>query len=263
MAKTELITRTEFAKRCGVSVAAISKAVNKAPLRQCIEGKFINAGHREARQYLRSKKPGDDLRKNATHTRGSAAAKKKRQTTNPTGVQAAPPVAQTTTTTTPTINMADFIPPELQSRETHRAYGGEQSPEPETEHDKDEIDQYLHMTLEQILVKFGDNTRFNEWLKAVKEIESIRDKRLRNDERESKYIPREIALQVFGRYERCFKLQLADATRSIAAQLHDNVEAGGTLEESIELTEDLIGAPIADAKKNVGILLKEYVENGS
>jgi hypothetical protein len=255
MAKTELITRTEFAKRCGVSVAAISKAVNKAPLRQCIEGKFINAGHREARQYLRGKKPGDDLRKNATHTRGSAAAKKKRQTTNPTGVQAAPPVAQTTTTTTPT---GSFIPPQ----ETHRAYGGEQSPEPETEHDGDDIAQYLDMTLEQILVKFGDNSRFNEWLKAIKEIESIRDKRLRNDERENKYVPREIALQVFGRYERCFKLQLADATRSIAAQLHDNVEAGGTLEESIELTEDLIGAPIADAKKNVGILLKEYVDNG-
>lgn len=233
MADQELITKSEFAKRCGVSGAAITKAFKAPPLSQAIAGKYLDANHREARKYLLSKKPNNDKRAKSTHVRGTAARKQKED-------KAAADVfvnATESVTERPTDN-TDVI------------------------HDTGDISQYLSFTLDELISRFGDQMRFIEWLKAVKEIEGIRDKRLRNDEREHKYIPRDVALQVFGQYERCFRLQLADASRSIAAQVRAHIKANKSLEVSTQLVEDLIGAPISDAKKNVETLLRDYVANG-
>lgn len=120
------------------------------------------------------------------------------------------------------------------------------------------IAEYLDMTLRDVIDKFGTDVRFLDWLKAVEKLEAIRDKRLRNDERENKLVPRELMGVVVGAFERCFSLQLNDASKTISARLYSYVKAGRTVEDATQLVEDQISAPIKDAKRRIAAAMKEY-----
>ena len=54
----ELIKRSEFARRAGVSAAAVTKACNTL-LADAVEGKRINAAHPSAVAYLKDKENAD------------------------------------------------------------------------------------------------------------------------------------------------------------------------------------------------------------
>lgn len=213
--------RSEFAVMCGVSRAAISKATTKGKLQDAFDGTNIDLAHPEARAYYLAK-TGDELpdkRSYAQHTRGVKAGKESRMR----GHAPIPPSEQTV----PGIEAAE------------------------------QIDQFLDMSLRDIIDKFGTATRFIDWLKAVKEIENIREKRLKNDERESKMVPRPLMDLVVGAFERCFSLQLNDASKTIAARLYSYAKAGRTVEDATQLVEDQIGAPIKDAKRKIGQAIED------
>lgn len=218
--------RADFAVLCGVSRAAITKACAKGGrLEKAFDPKTknIDIAHASAREYHLAKtgKKIPDARAYSQHTRGVAAGKEKRS-----------PAAKKTASAK-NIKLPKLEPPE-------------------------KIAEYLDMSLRDIVDKFGTDTQFIDWLKAVKEIESIRDKRLRNDERENKLIPRELMNIVVGSFERCFSLQLNDASKTISARLYSYVKAGRTVEDATQLVEDQIGAPIKDAKRRIAEMLKEY-----
>lgn len=124
--------------------------------------------------------------------------------------------------------------------------------------DAEHISEFLDMTLRDVIDKFGTDVRFLDWLKAVEKLEAIRDKRLRNDERENKLVPRELVGAVVGSFERCFSLQLNDASKTISARLYSYVKAGRTVEDATQLVEDQIGAPIKDAKRRIADAMREY-----
>ena len=218
--------RADFALLCGVSRAAVTKACAKGGrLEKAFDPKTknIDIAHASAREYHLAKtgKKIPDARAYSQHTRGVAAGKEKRS-----------PAAKKATT------IKNKKLPKLEQPE--------------------KIAEYLDMSLRDIVDKFGTDTQFIDWLKAVKEIESIRDKRLRNDERENKLIPRELMNIVVGSFERCFSLQLNDASKTISARLYSYVKAGRTVEDATQLVEDQIGAPIKDAKRRIAEMLKEY-----
>lgn len=222
--------RADFAVLCGVSRAAVSKACAKGGrLEKAFDPKTknIDIAHASAREYHLAKtgKKIPDARAYSQHTRGVAAGKEKRT-----------PASKKTTTSTPATKAKNL--PKVEQPE--------------------KIAEYLDMSLRDIVDKFGTDTQFIDWLKAVKEIENIRDKRLRNDERENKLIPRELMNIVVGSFERCFSLQLNDASKTISARLYSYVKAGRTVEDATQLVEDQIGAPIKDAKRRIAEMLKDY-----
>ncbi len=142
-----------------------------------------------------------------------------------------------------------------------RKAGGEQLPMPDLSAAQNIAD-FLEYPLRDIVTQFATDVRFVDWLKAVKEIENIRDKRLRNDEREGQYLPRDIFDKVIAEFDRCFTLLLRDTVKTVSAQVHAESKAGGSPAESMETIEDLVGAPITDAKKRIGNWLEAYKHDG-
>lgn len=144
----------------------------------------------------------------------------------------------------------------------NRKLHGDELPAPPDPAEYGHIAEYLDLTLREVLAQFATDVRFVDWVKAVKEIENIRDKRLRNDEREGQYVPRDLVEKVLSEFERCFVLLLRDASKTVSAQVHAATKAGGGPSDSIETVQDLIGAPIADAKKRIARWLKDYTHVG-
>ncbi len=205
---------------CGVSRAAVSKACAEGKaLAGAFDGKNIDLAHPDARAYVLAK-TGETLPDARSFSKHTrgVAAGKEKRK------RAAP-------------DPATNLPPL-----------------DEAEH----ISEYLDMKLRDIVDKFGTDVRFIDWLKSVEKIEAIRDKRLRNDERENKLVPRELVGIVVGAFERCFSLQLNDASKTISARLYSYVKAGRTVEDATQLVEDQIGAPIKDAKRRIAETMKEF-----
>ena len=205
---------------CGVSRAAVSKACAEGKtLAPAFDGKNIDMAHPAARAYYLGK-TGEQLPDARSYSRHTrgVAAGKEKRK------RAAP-------------NPAEDLPPI---------------------DDAGHISEYLDMPLRDIVDKFGTDTRFIDWLKAVEKLEAIRDKRLRNDERENKLIPRAMVGVVIGAFERCFSLQLNDASKTISARLYSYVKSGRSVEDATQLVEDQIGAPIKDAKRRIAEAMKEY-----
>lgn len=230
-----LLSKASFARQAQVSAMAVTKLINgrnhkgvfiPGKLADSFDGKFINVTHKDVREYLKSRGlPSPDMRSFQKRVIGRELAFNRRKA-------------------------AGLYEP---AREPgHKASG------PVVSGNTGDVSDYLDMTLRDLVDEFGTDNQFVEWLKATKSIEDIREKRLKNDERESKYIPREIVEKVISEFERCFSLQLNDATKTIAARIFGYAQGGRSREEATQLAEDQIGAPIKDAKKRLSRWLEEY-----
>lgn len=241
-----LVLRSEFSRLAGVTGAAIARAIT-SQLKDAYNGRKIDTDHPDAIKYIADAKIKNDQRalrdakdpsritrrkasRSGKHARGTTVAKNDRMAATA-GVKRKPK-----SSVKKPVTVVDD----------------------EVIHDSDDVSQYLNMTLSAIIEKFGTGGKFIDWLKAVKGIEDIRDRRLRNDEREGLYVPREIVEKVIGEFERCFLLQLRDASKTIASQIIASAKAGESISVSRGIAEDMIGAPISDAKKKIQDLLKEY-----
>ena len=118
-------------------------------------------------------------------------------------------------------------------------------------------DEFLDMTLRELVDLYGTANQFVDWLKATKAIEDIRDKRLRNDEREKQYLPRDMVQMVVSEFVRCFHLQLTDSAKTIATQIQHMTKAGQSVEDCIVFAQKRLGSPIQDAKKRIADHLAE------
>ncbi len=205
---------------CGVSRAAVSKACAEGKtLAGAFDGKNIDMAHPDARAYFLAK-TGEKLPDARTYSRHTRGVAAGKEARKRT----APPPA-------------DNLPPISEA---------------------ENIGEFLDMPLRDVAEKFGTDVRFIDWLKAVEKIEAIRGKRLANDEKENKMVPRELMDVVIGAFERCFSLQLNDASKTVSARLYSYVKAGRTVEDATQLVEDQIGAPIKDAKRRIAEALKGF-----
>lgn len=146
--------------------------------------------------------------------------------------------------------------PDQRSLSKHKR-GPKKTPVPEIE-ESPLPEHYLKMPFEEVIRKFGTAPALVEWTKAAKLMEDLRDKRLRNDERENQYIPRDVMTKVMAEFSRCFSLQLNDAAKTIASRLKTMVKSKRSTEDMIVFTEDQIGAPIVNAKKRINDWLKNH-----
>lgn len=216
-----LDTRSGLARIAGVSPAAITKACKGALSEACV-GKMVDLDHPAVVAYL--KKKGVDP------TAGRPKRSKK----------------------------AD---PPTESRPRKRRKRRRRAPDPPaTEEDdidlpgpnevtEEEIEAYAHLTLDELVEKFGTAVRFAKWLDARKKISEIREKDLKNDETDGRLIDREfVRTHVFGAIEAGNRRLLGDAPKTIARRLYSLAKAGAPVEEAEAVVREIISSQLRPVK---------------
>jgi len=272
----KLLTKAEFARKCGVSKEAVGKAARGLLLAAVTAGK-IDTAHPVAVAYLEKHskpKPGPGRgrpRKDAPGDPDKGAG--------PAGElyeRAVQVVIETQEPRPEILSQALAVPLEkarqlIQSMERagivsgpRGAYGrlvlvgrpesaeGKMSPFNKNR----DIEAHLDLTLRQILAEFGTAESFSRWLSARKTLEEIREKQTKNAENERRLIPRDMVRNhIFGSIEDSNLRLLTDAPRTIARRVYGLAKSKTPVEEAEALVRDLISAQLKTVKATAVRLL--------
>lgn len=105
------------------------------------------------------------------------------------------------------------------------------------------------MPLRELREIFATDTRFKDWMAGLKNLTDIKAKELALEERAGKLVDRNLMLVgVFEPFDSSFRKMLNDAPRAIAAQCVAMVKAGADEAEIEEIVRDQISSHIAPAK---------------
>ena len=120
----------------------------------------------------------------------------------------------------------------------------------------DDIQAVADMSLRELIARYGSNTRFNDWLKALKELEVIEEKRLKNAQTEGKLVSRELVQSgVISHFDTMFRQMLTDGAKTITQRLIALHESGADNIECEDLVRDQIQSFIRPTKKKIGVAL--------
>jgi hypothetical protein len=218
------ISRAELAKLAGVSKAAVTKQCAKG-LAPAAVGDRVDLDHAACRAWLAA--------------RGVKIPKADRAPTRPKKPASVPPPAPTkpadnrkSRSSKPTAPGPDDELPELEF--------GVGSPE-----DLEAIAE----TIRPLLERFGTERAFRDWLLALKEIETIREKRLSNEEAEGLLIYRELVrTHVYGRIEACHRRLLGDVPKTLTRRVYALAKNGTPIEEAEAVVRELVGSQLDPMK---------------
>src|SRR5688572_5122439 len=113
----------------------------------------------------------------------------------------------------------------------------------------DDVSDIANWTIREVGQRFGTVTAFKDWLFALKTIEDVREKRLRNEEADGTLIPREpVKTYVFGLIDATNRRLLTDAARTLARRLFALAKSGATLEDGERTAREIIGSQLATVK---------------
>lgn len=116
---------------------------------------------------------------------------------------------------------------------------GEISNPPPTSAD---VGTFAHMTLHELISRFGTETAFVDWLKAAKMIEDVEEKRLKNAERRGELIAKDlVAKHILNAIESGNVLLLTDGAKTIAASVYGLSAAGEEVAAAEEQVSKIIG----------------------
>jgi len=114
------------------------------------------------------------------------------------------------------------------------------------------IEPFVDMTLRELIKKFGTVFAFNEWLSAVKRIEDINEKRLKNANTEGDLVSRKLVERgIIDPIEAMHRKLLTDGAKTIAQRSKTLFEAGSELLEIEEFTRKHISTFIKTVKGKV------------
>ena len=199
----------------GVSAAAVTKACS-AGLAPATEGKRIDANHAAAVAYLDRRAPGKP-------------APKKRD-----GRKKAVPHARGHV---------------VRNEKRKRAPVWEPTGDGEI---PDNIQDFVDMTLREIIGRFGTETRFGDWLKATKQIEDIAAARIKNAASAGELVSRHLVkIGIIDPINSAHVRLLRDGSKTIAQRSTAMVKAGATPVEIEAFVEDQIASFIRPVKAKV------------
>lgn len=226
MTAKKLITKTEFAKLCGVSTAAITNACNRknCGLHEALINNKIDPDHPEAQNYKNNRRPHPTkIKQNhkTKHVRGTAAKKQQRKN-------------------------------ESLAKLAAKERGDKIDDENELMELPEDIEAFKHYTLQELVERFGTDTAFSEWLSAMQKIEIIKEKTLKNAETEKRLVSRElIKIGIIEPVNVAHERMLTDGVQNIATRVKAMVEAGKTIEEIQDKVADTIASFIRPIKAKV------------
>lgn len=237
-----LVSRAELARLVGVSKPAITQHCDSPKLRDACHGTRVDLDHPLVAAYFKARgKAVPPPLAEATKTKpagGSDAA--------PSSPKKPRPPAPTAPTGEPKRGRGR---PRAPTAEDPDEGVGHMRPPPGVVEGSSEDLRDLTELLLPLVERFGTDTRFADWLSSLKDIELIREKRLKNGETEGGLISRELVKTfVFGAIEAANKRLLGDAAKTIASKVFNSTRAKGTLEEAQRLVRDEISKQLKPLK---------------
>lgn len=119
------------------------------------------------------------------------------------------------------------------------------------------ITEYLDLTLRELISRFGTDVRFVDWLKAVKSIEDINEKRLKNAITESGLVNIKLVKNfVLDPMNSMHIKLLGSGSKTLSLRIKAKVEAGDTEYEIEKLISRHIAGFIKPLKAKIKKLLK-------
>ena len=156
-----------------------------------------------------------------------------------------------------------------QNHETALAYLRDQGVDPEEKWPPEEMDpdpattevrdigQYMHLTLSELIERFGTERSFRDWLEALNKLESLREKRLNIEERLRTLISRELVRShVFGAIDAGFRRLLTDTPRTIVAMIYAKAKADVPLEEAERTEREVMQKQLSPIKSTAARVLR-------
>jgi hypothetical protein len=266
-----LVSRINFAKLCGVTPTSITRAC-KSALAPATVGLRVDANHPSAVKYRKRQESANDPSKPDELRDTVARWCKDNNCYSIKGVarsgivgriRAKRILAELEGTTPDT-------PVETVERESERRRSEGSSPDPapsghtaRNERKKreapppkiaveipDNITEYADLTLREIITRFGSDAMFVDFLKALKSIEDINEKRLKNAQTEGTLVARELVrIGVIDVVDSAMRKLLTAGVKKIARMAHSMTKAG----ESIEKIEDEVKDQVGQYVKNIKI----------
>lgn len=231
-----ILTRAEFSRLAGVTKQAVGKAC-RAQLAPACVGKRIDGTHPAAQAYL--EQHGQELPEELDRVEARAARAR------PAKAKAAQPAAGAP----PSPPRAPPSPPSAPPSPGPAPPGKE--PVRVVAREVSDVSAVADMTIRQVVEKFGTVTAFKDWLQALRTIEDVREKNLRNAETDGNLISVHLVkTHVMGAIEQAFRRLLTDAAKTIARRLYSAAKSGVPIEDAEQLVRDIISSqlkPIKDA----------------
>ena len=117
---------------------------------------------------------------------------------------------------------------------------------------------FADMTLRELIERFGTDTAFLDWLKAIKELENIEAKRIKNAESAGVLINRELVKTGIVEPINNAHIQLlTDGAKTLALKIHTMVQAGEDLKEIEISVIDQMSSFISPVKTKITKALKK------
>lgn len=281
----KLVTKSEFARMAGVSAAAITKALRGA-LGAAADGNRIDAGHDEAVLYLKNKADAptppteqpatgvDPLYESAISYSKSIGrlsisaiqremkvgynrAKAIVDMIKLAGVDITDPVPTPKPEKPAPVVKGHTARNNAKEAESLKAIKEEIESGTVVHQIPDDLDDFVDMTLREILTRFGTKTAFLDWLKATKSIEDINEKRLKNAQTRGELVNRElIRTGVIEPFDTAFNKLLTDGAKTIARRVTAMSGAGRPVEDCEAFVADQISSFIRPAKAKIIRTLK-------
>lgn len=270
---SKLIAKSEYAELCGISRAAVTKAL-KTHLKPALVGPRIDFEHPAAQAYYREKtaprlqEPAagiDPLFEDAlTHcqTAGRWSANTIQRNFSIGYARAQVIFAQLQTAGhVPEKDQTKYVPPPGQSKPPApaakpRQHGKGRKSSWEDEEQllevPDDIEELADLPLRELIARYGTGYRFHDWLKALKEIEAINEKRIKNAQSQGQLISRKLVeVGVIDPFNSAHVRLMTDGAKAITAAVVSKAAAGISEQEIEAYVADLVGSFIRPVKNKV------------
>ncbi len=268
----------------GVSAAAVTKAV-KGPLLAAMDGKRIDAAHPVAVKYLVKQdrartEPAatglDPLYELAVQQCQASDKWSPSSLRAPLGIgldrakaivammQAAGVVpnreSPARTTARPPAPASRSVSGNEAVRATKKSEALERfNEEPNTELREipDDLARLADWTIRDVVHRWGTDVAFVDWLKAVKEIEMVAERRLKNAQARGELISRHVVKSgMIDTLDGAFTRMLTDGAKTIATREHSLVKTGATPQEIEDLVAKQLSTFIKPTKSKITRILR-------
>lgn len=279
----KIVTKSEFAKICGVSGGAVTKFV-KGPGEAAVYGGRIDLHHPVAVEYLKKKTaprpiepaPGvDPLFESALELcqqtgrwtassiqRGMRVGYERSQQILA-QLQAAGHVPENQQKKPPAPPSGTSPPPKTKPRQHGKGRKSSWQDDEELIEVPDDIEGLADLTLRELIDKFGTGYRFLDWLRALKEIEAVNEKRIKNAQSMGKLIARQLVeVGVIDPFNSAHVRLMTDGAKAITAAVLAKHQAGISEQEIETYVSDVVGSFIRPVKSKVERNLASVTQEG-
>ncbi|HKY40799.1 MAG TPA: hypothetical protein VJN18_32915 [Polyangiaceae bacterium] len=248
-----LISRADLARLAGVSRPAITKACDGKILGAACQGDRVDLDHELVAAYL--KKQG----KKVPPVGAPRSTKRAARAPTPSRPPPSAPAGGADAAGTDPPKRGRGRPRNPPEDPTEKA--GHMRPPPGVVEGSNQDLKQLSDGLLPYVERFGTDLRMGDWLEQIKNIELIREKRLKNGQTEGGLISRELVkTHIIGAVESAIKRLLGDAAKTIAAKTFNVFRSGGGLEEAQRATREEISKQIKPVKDKVARNLRHKAD---